>query len=42
MRGVEVAPALDSVRVVTVAEPAFAPDALRQSKHLQELVPTTQ
>jgi hypothetical protein len=40
--GIEVAPALDSIRVVTVAEPAFAPDALRQSKQLQELVPTTQ
>ncbi len=40
--GIEVAPALDSVRVVTLDEPAFAPDALRQSRQLQALVPTTQ
>jgi len=40
--GVEVAPSLDTVRVITVDEPAFAPDALRQSEQLEELVSTTQ
>jgi len=40
--GVEVAASLDTVRVITVDEPAFAPDALRQSEQLQELVSTTQ
>jgi hypothetical protein len=40
--GVEVAPLLGTVRVITVDEPAFAPDSLRQSGQLQELVSTTQ
>jgi hypothetical protein len=39
--GVDVAPSLETVRVITVDEPAFAPDALRQSDQLQELVSTT-
>jgi hypothetical protein len=40
--GVDVAPSLDTVRVITVDEPAFSPDALRQSEQIQELVSTTQ
>jgi Permuted papain-like amidase enzyme, YaeF/YiiX, C92 family len=40
--GVDVVPSLDAVRVITVDEPAFAPDALRRSEQLQELVSTTQ
>lgn len=39
--GVDVAPSLETVRVITVDEPAFPPDALRQSDQLQELVSTT-
>ena len=40
--GVDVAPSLETVRVITVDEPAFSPDALRQSQQLRELVSTTQ
>lgn len=39
--GVEVASSLDTVRVIAMDEPAFSPDALRQSVQFQELVSTT-
>jgi len=40
--GVELAPSLGTVRVITVDEPAFPPDALRQSGQLKELSATTE
>lgn len=40
--GLDVASSLDTVRVITVDEPAFSPDALSQSQQLRELVSTTQ
>lgn len=39
--GVELAPSLGTVRVIAVDEPAFPPDALRQSGQLQDLSATT-
>lgn len=40
--GIDLAPSLKAIRVITVDEPAFAPDALRQSQQLQELMSKTE
>jgi len=39
--GVELTPTLEAIQVILVDEPVFAPDALRQSELLQDLVSTT-